>query len=239
MAKKRILTQDEMDRCMNNLDELSEGGLEYSDDDVDFLPDCVSSNEDSDSDCENSVGSQNTIQNIKKSDADNKLERNISQYLPIKPHKWGFKFFVLYGISGFSYKLELYSGQENKEKYRQKGEPDLGASANVVIRLARIITRNKNYTLYFDNYYTSIPLLAHLSKEGIYSLGTINRNRIPNSKIPTEKVFNKMERGHSMEFVGNYNDVEISVTAWKDNKTVITASTFAGEKPHGKVMRYD
>ncbi|GFT37593.1 piggyBac transposable element-derived protein 3 [Nephila pilipes] len=68
---------------------------------------------------------------------------------------------------------------------------------------------------------------------------TINRNRIPNSKIPTEKVFNKMERGLSMEFVGNYNDVEISVTSWKDNKTVIMTSTFAREKPFGKVMRYD
>lgn len=42
-----------------------------------------------------------------------------------------------------------------------------------------------------------------------------------------------------MEFVGNYNDVEISVTAWKDNKTVIMASTFDGEKPLGKVMRHD
>ncbi|GFY79283.1 hypothetical protein TNIN_446161, partial [Trichonephila inaurata madagascariensis] len=40
MAKKRILTQDEIDRYMNNSDELSElnnDGLEYSDDDdVDF-----------------------------------------------------------------------------------------------------------------------------------------------------------------------------------------------------------
>ncbi|GFU37137.1 piggyBac transposable element-derived protein 3 [Nephila pilipes] len=157
----------------------------------------------------------------------------------MKPHKWGFIFFALCGISGFAYKLELYSGQENNEKYRQKGEPDLGASANVAIRLVRIISSNKNYTLYFGNYYTSIPLLAYLSKEGIYSLGTINWNIIPNSKIPIENFFNKMERGHSMEFVGNYNDVEISVTAWKDNKTVIMASTFAGEKPLGKVMRYD
>ncbi|GFR00287.1 hypothetical protein TNCT_596331 [Trichonephila clavata] len=40
---------------MNNWDELSENGLEYSDDNVDLLPDCVSPNEDSDSDCENSV----------------------------------------------------------------------------------------------------------------------------------------------------------------------------------------
>ncbi|PRD30252.1 UNVERIFIED_CONTAM: hypothetical protein NCL1_26981 [Trichonephila clavipes] len=38
MDKKRI-TQDEMDRYMNNSDELNElreDGLEYSDDDVDF-----------------------------------------------------------------------------------------------------------------------------------------------------------------------------------------------------------
>ncbi|GFY06642.1 hypothetical protein TNCV_3524981 [Trichonephila clavipes] len=52
MAKKRIQTHNEIDRQMNNSDELSKDGLEYSDD-VDFLPDCVSSNEDLDSDCEN------------------------------------------------------------------------------------------------------------------------------------------------------------------------------------------
>ncbi|GFV76718.1 hypothetical protein TNCV_4729381 [Trichonephila clavipes] len=79
MGRKRILTQDEIDRYMNNLDELSEDGVEYSDDDVDFLPDCVPCIEDSDSDREISVGSQNTIQNIRKSDNDdNKLDRNIS-----------------------------------------------------------------------------------------------------------------------------------------------------------------
>ncbi|GFU37135.1 transposase [Nephila pilipes] len=88
MDKNCILTQDEIDRYMNNFDELielSEDGLEYSDDDVDFyLIVChlmkilmsVSSNEDSD--CENSVGSQNIIQIIRKSDDDNKLDRNIS-----------------------------------------------------------------------------------------------------------------------------------------------------------------
>jgi len=71
----------------------------------------------------------------------------MKQYLPMKPYKWEFKFFVLSGISGYAYKLELYSGQENNEKYKQKGKPDLDASANVVKRLARIISRNKNYTL--------------------------------------------------------------------------------------------
>ncbi|GFY78383.1 hypothetical protein TNIN_244171 [Trichonephila inaurata madagascariensis] len=56
MAKKCILTQDEIDRYMitDELRELSEDGLEYSDD-ADFLSDCVSSIEDSDSDSEISV----------------------------------------------------------------------------------------------------------------------------------------------------------------------------------------
>ncbi|GFT52930.1 piggyBac transposable element-derived protein 1 [Nephila pilipes] len=62
-----------------------------------------------------------------------KVRHYMKQYLPRKLHKREFKFFVLCGISGFAYKLELYSDQENNEKYRQKGEPDLGASANVVI----------------------------------------------------------------------------------------------------------
>ncbi|GFU37275.1 integrase catalytic domain-containing protein [Trichonephila clavipes] len=36
MAQKRILTQDEIDICMNNSDELSEDGLQYFDDAADF-----------------------------------------------------------------------------------------------------------------------------------------------------------------------------------------------------------
>ncbi|GFW80919.1 piggyBac transposable element-derived protein 3 [Trichonephila clavipes] len=53
-----MLTQEEIVSYMNNLDELSElseDGLEYSDAAADFLPDFVSSIEDSDSDSEISV----------------------------------------------------------------------------------------------------------------------------------------------------------------------------------------
>ncbi|GFY65621.1 uncharacterized protein TNIN_278571 [Trichonephila inaurata madagascariensis] len=82
MAKKRILTQEEIDRYMNNLDEsseLSEDGLEYSDDDVDFyLILCHQMKIRIATVKIYSIGSQNTIQNIRKSDDDNKLDRNIS-----------------------------------------------------------------------------------------------------------------------------------------------------------------
>jgi len=33
--------------------------------------------------------------------------------MPIKPHKLGYKLFIVAGVSGFAYNIELCSGQEN------------------------------------------------------------------------------------------------------------------------------
>ncbi|KAJ8926143.1 hypothetical protein NQ314_021516 [Rhamnusium bicolor] len=86
-----------------------------------------------------------------------KARHYMRQYLPKKPHKWGFKFFVLCGVSGFAYNLELYSGQENDKINKLDNEPDLGESSNVVVRLCRVVPKNMNHRIYFDNYYTAIP----------------------------------------------------------------------------------
>jgi len=81
-----------------------------------------------------------------------------------KPNKWGYKIFVLSGVSGFSYNFEVYSGLENNPDQRLQNEPNLGASANIVVRLARIIPKNQNYKLYFDNYYTTLALEVYFKK---------------------------------------------------------------------------
>lgn len=36
---------------------------------------------------------------------------SIRQYMPNKPHKWGFKLFVLCDTAGFSYAFEVYTGK--------------------------------------------------------------------------------------------------------------------------------
>lgn len=108
---------------------------------------------------------------IDKQMCSTKVRHYMKQYMPMKPHKWGFKFFVMSGVSGFAYKLEIYTGQEKLDV--PDNEPDLGVTSNVVLRLAKIIPRQQNYKLYHDNYYTSLPLMVHLAKQGIYSLGTI------------------------------------------------------------------
>lgn len=118
-------------------------------------------------------------------------------------------------------------------------EPDLGASSNVVVRLARGIPRHQNYQLYFDNYFTSLALLEYLAKEGILSLGTVRRNRIPDCKLPADKEVMKKERGFSVEYVADMDGIDVSNVIWKDNKVVTLVSTFAGELPKAQVRRYD
>lgn len=56
-----------------------------------------------------------------------------------KPHKWGYKVYVLSGVSGYPYNTEIETGEENVVL---DNEPDLGASSNVVMRLARMISRH-------------------------------------------------------------------------------------------------
>lgn len=74
--------------------------------------------------------------------------------------------------SRFCYKFQIYTGKEN---YRNKlpNEPDLGASSNVIVQLSCEIPRNKFHKLYFDNYYTSIPVIGYLAQHGIHYFGTV------------------------------------------------------------------
>ncbi|KAF2889292.1 hypothetical protein ILUMI_16881 [Ignelater luminosus] len=155
----------------------------------------------------------------------------------MKPHKWGFKLFILSGVSGLAYKFEIYTGTENR--CRLPNEPDLGTSANIVVRLSRGVPHNQFYRLYFDNYYSSIPLVSYLSSIGIYSLGTIRRNRISNCKLPTEQQMKKESRGISHEYVATVNSSNISTVVWKDNKIVTLVSSFTGQLPVQEVVRYD
>lgn len=152
--------------------------------------------------------------------------RFIIDYLNEKPNKWGFKLFVIAGISGFSYQFEIYSGQEPPTI---NNEPHLGASSNIIVRLSRIIPNMHNYTLFYDNYYTSVKVMVHLSKRGILSLGAVRRDGIPNNPLPTDTDLKKENRGFSEEYVTTVDGLDISCTMiWKDNKNVTLLSSYVG-----------
>ncbi|KAJ8931317.1 hypothetical protein NQ314_015783 [Rhamnusium bicolor] len=66
----------------------------------------------------------------------------LRQYMPKKPHKWGYKFFSLCDSTGFSYAFEIYSGAGDNTI--PEGALDLGASSNVVVRIYTLGTVRVN-----------------------------------------------------------------------------------------------
>ncbi|CAI6373876.1 unnamed protein product [Macrosiphum euphorbiae] len=169
-----------------------------------------------------------------------KARSYMKQYLPLKPHKWGYKLFVLCGVKGYAYNFEIYTGNENNSLERQQMlEPDLGATGNVVVRLSRVIPRNEHHKLYFDNYYTSIPVMVYLEKLGIHTVGTFRRNRFPDIALMPEKEMLKKPRGTYDECLTVVDGVPITTVSWKDNKIVNVTSTFIGALEPTKVRRYD
>ena len=167
-----------------------------------------------------------------------KARSYMKQYMPAKPHKWGYKLFVLSGVSGFTYNFEIYTGSTSIDELLQE-EPYLGASANVVIRLTRCVEINIGHKVYFDNFYTTLPLVVELAKKGIYSVGTIRRNRLASCKLPSDKDIKKDPRGKSFECFANIDDIDVCSLCWKDNKVVNLLSTFVSAQPIEKIKRYD
>ncbi|XP_026471618.1 piggyBac transposable element-derived protein 1-like [Ctenocephalides felis] len=157
------------------------------------------------------------------------MVHHLRQYMPNKPHKWGMKLFVLCDSSGFAYRFEVYNGAGGNKLV--DGHPNLGASANVVMRLSQTILDMANHIVYFDNFYTSLPLLVYLRARGIFSLGTIRVNRVPGCKLSLETAIKDKPRGYSEEYVASSYGVDLTTVLWKDNKVVHLASTYVGVKP--------
>ncbi|XP_057294618.1 piggyBac transposable element-derived protein 3-like [Hydractinia symbiolongicarpus] len=164
-----------------------------------------------------------------------KGRHSIKQYNPKKPHKWGFKVFVLSGVSGFSYNFEVFTGEA--DNVCAQNEPDLGASSKVVVRLARVIPENCNYKLYVDNWFNSIPLNVYMYTKGIQMVGTVRRNRIGKCPVSSEKEIKKKGSGTHEERVATIDDVDVCVVSWFDNKVVTLLSNFVGSEPTRYVKR--
>ena len=114
-----------------------------------------------------------------------KGKSSLKQYNPKKPHKWEYKVFVLSGVSGSSYNFEIFTGKS--DNIWAPDEPDMGASSNVVVRLARIIPNFCNSKLYIDNWFNSIPLQYFMYERGILLLGTGRSNDSGNVNCPLRK----------------------------------------------------
>ncbi|XP_068226355.1 piggyBac transposable element-derived protein 3-like [Palaemon carinicauda] len=118
---------------------------------------------------------------------------SMKQYIPMKPKKWGFKFFVLADSRGIILDFIPYTGKI--PPVDEDDIPDLGPSSNIVLHFAKNIPHDRNHLLYFDNWFTSVPLIRYLAEKGIWSCGTVRPNRLPGLKLSDDSEMKKKERG--------------------------------------------
>lgn len=129
----------------------------------------------------------------------------MKQYMPLKPIKRGFKLWAMTdSASGY-----LLSFDDILVK-KKINKPELGLGENVVLELSKYY-KHKFYRLYFDNFFTSIPLMKTLLDIELFDCGTfrVNKKFYPKHLMKKDSLYKPGE----IEF-GQSED--ISVCRWKD-----------------------
>ncbi|XP_035222613.1 piggyBac transposable element-derived protein 3-like [Stegodyphus dumicola] len=149
---------------------------------------------------------------------------SLKQFILDKPIRFGYKRWALCGSEGYCYNFSLYCSKESDARN------DTPLGRRFVMKLTQNIVNPSSYTLYFDNFFTSIYLLKSLGKQGFRATVTIRENRI-NHEFPLEesKSMRKKERGTS-DFAFD-EEFEIFLVRWNDNSTVTVATNFSTLEP--------
>jgi hypothetical protein len=129
---------------------------------------------------------------------------SIKQYIPSKPHKWGFK---IYSLASDDYLLhfEVYEGKEEVKTAE-------GSTFHTVMRMIDQY-QNRGHILYCDSWFTSPLLLDSLKQKGIRCCGSVRRNRKGLPAIADE-VIGQLNRGDWIQ----QQKRDTSLAVWKDQK---------------------
>ena len=149
--------------------------------------------------------------------------------MPKKPTKRGFKIWVRSdSTNGFISDFEVYTGKG------EGGSTETGLGSKVVKKLSRALVGG-NYHLYFDNFFSSIPLMEELLQDSLYCCGTFRKDR---KFIPKEITAIYLSKYNT--FIHNNNSLtedlqrgeflfrqcgNLVVCVWKDNRLVYIMST--------------
>jgi hypothetical protein len=92
-------------------------------------------------------------------------------------------------------------------------------------KIDAVVSRNKGYKVYFDNYFTSLHLLSHLSENNICATGTVRENRTGRCPFSNKNWWKTQDRG-TYKFRAKDDTLLVQ---WKDNKVVTVASNFEND----------
>ncbi|KAF0747291.1 piggyBac transposable element-derived protein 4-like [Aphis craccivora] len=152
----------------------------------------------------------------------------MKQYMPNKSIKRGFKIWALAdSASGFLLNFDVYTGKKTD------GKEEFGLGENVVLNLCENL-KKLYYCVYFDNFFTSIPMISKLLEYRIFACGIFRTNK----KFYPKNLMKKDNKYASGDIkYGQCND--ISVMHWKDrgSKPVTLISNIHNAAEYCVVLR--
>lgn len=158
------------------------------------------------------------------------------QFIHGKPIRYGYKLWVGSTRLGYVNWFEPYQGASTNISTKYSG---YGVGPAVVLEYADVLKKkwpNVQMHLFFDNFFSTLPLLELLSNNNLRGTGTIRENRIPASPLMDSKRMKKQPRGSY-----DYRKVDgenIIVVKWHDNSIVTVCSNSAGVNPVHSVKRF-
>ena len=91
----------------------------------------------------------------------------LKQHIYGKPIRFGYKVWCLCTTEKYLIQTEPYQGAGTNDKIE-----DLGMGGSVVSYLISELPYTNNYCLFFDNLFTSLPLMKHLNERDYSGTGT-------------------------------------------------------------------
>ena len=157
---------------------------------------------------------------------------SLKQYLPKKPKRWGIKVFSRNADDGFMHDFCIYEGKPVTVEDSCGKQP-----GDIVLKLCCDLQDNIGHVVYFDNYFNFFSLQSKLHSRGIFSVGTLRKDRVCKAPIATEKELKKKGRGSFDCFFNN--EYNVSLVTWFDNRAVLLSSTHLAVDPVVQVKRFD
>ena len=157
-----------------------------------------------------------------------KGRHSIKQYNPMKPIKRGYKLWVKADMDGYISKFDVYQGKTDTSSGDSEDngtEQEFGLGEQVAETMTKDLF-GKYHQVYFDNFFTSIPLMEYLKASGVDACGTIRSHQ---TCLPHDlKADSNMACG---EYDYRVTKQGIVFYKWKDNKSVFLVSNFHGTEP--------
>lgn len=155
------------------------------------------------------------------------------QFIRGKPVRFGYKNWMITSSIGYCYGFDVYCGKKPNETEDTKGIP-LGAK--VVLDLLKNLPDPSKNEIFFDNYFTTYPLMVYLKRKNINATGTVRENRLQKCPIMESKHMKKMPRGTYDYRCDKTNG--ILCVKWYDNSACSILSNYDSIEPLNQVKRW-